>query len=557
MSLSNSSSRTRSQPPSWWRAIGPALALLGAAALGSAACDRSRSTTPVTSAPPTGTLNVEVQLRPDPPRTRGNSLEIFLRDGAGQPVDGARVAVRYTMPAMGAMPEMRGEARTDERGGGRYRARFDLPAGGSWTLAVEAAAGDSAVSAEYGLTVGRQGLTGGRMRQTGRSGTAPGGLDPAPAETLHAHEGEVAHYTCSMHPSVRSEVPGTCPICSMDLVPVTRRELATGAIRLDARQRQTIGVTTTEVERRPLTTRIRAVGRVTWDERRLTDVSLKVEGWIGRLVVDATGQRVEHGQTLFTFYSPELYSAQQELLAALASQAAARSTTAPERADALVAAARTRLRLWDLSEALIDEIVATGRPLEQIPIVSPAAGWVVEKNVVAGATVEPGARLYRLAGLERVWVEAEVYESDLPLVAAGQDAIVTLTYLPGRSFPGRVTFVYPYLDPATRTGRARIELANPGLVLKPDMYANVDLHRELGEWLVVPESAVLHAGERSFVFRDLGGGQLRPQAVELGTAVEDDLQVLSGLAEGDLVVTSGNFLVAAEARLKQALENWQ
>jgi Cu(I)/Ag(I) efflux system membrane fusion protein len=181
----------------------------------------------------------------------------------------------------------------------------------------------------------------------------------------------------------------------------------------------------------------------------------------------------------------------------------------------------------------------------------------VEKNVVDGAAVEPGMKLFRIAALDRVWVEADVYESELPLVKVGQEARVMLPYEPHRYFQGRVAFLYPYLDPATRTARVRVELANPGLQLKPDMYANVELERDLGYRLAVPEQAVLYAGERRFVFLDLGQGRLRPQEIEVGARAGDLFEVAKGLKQGDVIVTSGNFLVAAESRLKLAMEQWK
>jgi len=182
---------------------------------------------------------------------------------------------------------------------------------------------------------------------------------------------------------------------------------------------------------------------------------------------------------------------------------------------------------------------------------------VVEKNVVEGASVQPGMTLFRIAGLDRVWVEAEVYESELPLVEVGQEAVVTFPYLPGVERRGTVAFLYPYLDPATRTGRVRVELPNPDGALKPDMFAHVTLVRDLGEKLVVPEQAVLYAGPRSFVFVDLGEGRLKPQQVQTGRKDDGWLEILSGLEEGDVIVTSGNFLIAAESRLKSAIEQWQ
>jgi Cu(I)/Ag(I) efflux system membrane fusion protein len=378
----------------------------------------------------------------------------------------------------------------------------------------------------------------------------------SPAAPAAGAEGEIAYYTCAMHPSVRSAEPGACPICSMELVPVTAEEQAAGVVRLAAERRQEIGVTTARAELRPLSVPVRAVGEVTFDQTRLTDVSLKIRGWIGDLYVDRPGQAVRKGQPLFTLYSPELFAAQREFLTALESQRAARETGAPSRADYLVAAARDRLRLWDLATDQIDRLAATGEPVERIPILSPASGHVVEKNVVAGGAVEPGMTLFRIAGLDRVWVEAEVYESELPLLAVGDAAAVALPQLPGRSFAGRIAFVYPWLEGESRTGRVRVELPNPGLELKPEMYAEVVLEHALGERLAVPEESILYAGDRRYVFLDLGDGRLRPQAVTAGRSAGEWVEILDGLAPGDLVVTSGNFLIAAEARLKLALDHW-
>jgi membrane fusion protein, copper/silver efflux system len=370
-------------------------------------------------------------------------------------------------------------------------------------------------------------------------------------------EDAIAYYTCPMHNSVHSGEPGQCPICGMNLVPVLEEEASTGIVEVDTRRWQTIGVRTGRVMRRPIELEVRAVGRVAVDETRLAEVSVKYPGWIGRLDVNRPGQAVRRGETLFTLYSPDLYATQGELLAALASQRAARQTQAPERADYLVEAARQRLRLWDLSENEIEAIAAAGEPTQYLPIVAPVSGYVVEKNVVEGAAVEPGRPLFRIAGLDRVWVEAEIYESDLSLVAVGQAARITLPYDPAAHFEGKVAFVYPYLDPTARTGRVRVELANPGLALKPEMYTDVAIAIDRGERLVVPESAVLYAGSRRLVFVDLGGGRLEPRPVELGVRSEDFIEVLSGLEMGQSVVTSGTFLIAAESRLKSAAEQWR
>lgn len=371
----------------------------------------------------------------------------------------------------------------------------------------------------------------------------------------------ISHWTCPMHPSVRQSGPGQCPLCGMDLVPVRRNAQGFGEILLGAGSRELGGITTGVVEVRPLGSEIRAVGRVTFDETRLEDVTVKYAGYIGRLYAEETGRAVRRGQTLFTLYSPELYAAQQEYLAALASQKAAQATAAPDRADYLVQAARQKLRLWDLSDAQIRQLEQTGKPIEQIAVPSPASGYVIEKNVVEGAAVQPGMRLFRLAGLDRVWIEAEVYESELPKVRTGQPAVVTLSYLPGEALRGRVSLVYPQVDPDSRTGRVRLSVPNRispgGPMLKPDMYADVLLQAQTHDALMVPEQAVIYTGPRRIVFVDQGGGRFEQREVRLGTKTEGHFEVLAGLQAGDVVVTSGNFLLDAEARLQGGGMNGQ
>ena len=298
---------------------------------------------------------------------------------------------------------------------------------------------------------------------------------------------------------------------------------------------------------------LRAVGRVTADETALVDVSVKVRGWIAKLEVDSLGAPVRRGDVLFLLYSPDLYATQQELLQALREPGRGGSGAAPGRADALVRAARKRLALWNVASADIDAIARRGEPQEDLPIRSPASGYVIQKNVVEGAAVEPGVLLYRIAPLDRVWIDAAVQESDLGLVSVGQRARVSLPSLPGASFEGSVAYVYPSLDPETRTGRIRIELPNPEHRLLPDMYANVDLRIERGEQVLVPASAVIYAGPRRVVFVDLGEGRLAPRKIEIGAGNGEFYEVLSGLEPGETVVSSGNFLVASESRLASAL----
>jgi membrane fusion protein, copper/silver efflux system len=398
-------------------------------------------------------------------------------------------------------------------------------------------------------------FTGQPMGDSAKQGaTAPDAGD-GPREL---NGGTVDHYTCSMHPSVRQSTPGTCPICGMNLVPVIKEQEQQDVVTIDDARRQRIGVRTEPVVSAPMSDTFRAVGHVAYDESTLADVNLKVRGWITKLYVSETGQRVAKGQPLFAMYSPELYNAEQDFL--LGVQGAAASASAPDagprRTDLLANASRQRLHLLGLSDAQIDAIAQAGKPSEELAIPSPASGFVIEKNVVEGASVEAGMRLYRIASLSKVWVDADVYESDLARVRVGQTATVTLDYLPGRAYEAKVAYVYPYLDPASRTGRVRLELANKDLDLRPGMFASVTLGAALGVRVQVPAAAVVYTGPRRLVFVDLGAGRFRPTAVQVGTESSGMYEVLSGLSAGDQVATSGVFLIAAEARISTAARYW-
>jgi Cu(I)/Ag(I) efflux system membrane fusion protein len=304
---------------------------------------------------------------------------------------------------------------------------------------------------------------------------------------------------------------------------------------------------------------LRAVGHITYDESALSDVTLKVGGFITKLFVSRTGQRVTKGQPLLAFYSPDLFSAQQDFLLATAGASTA-SGTGPgggaSRLEMLGKASRQRLHLLGLSDAQIDAVAKQGTPSESITMASPASGFVIEKDVVEGAAVDPGMRLFRIAALEKVWVEADVYEADLAHVRVGQAASVTLDYLPERSYAAKVSYIYPYLNPETRTGRVRLELANRELELRPGMYASVSLSADLAPRVQVPAAAVVYTGPRRLVFVDLGEGRFRPQDVRLGSESNGMYEVLSGLSPGDRVATSGVFLIAAEARISTAAKYW-
>jgi len=391
-------------------------------------------------------------------------------------------------------------------------------------------------------------------RRAGASSAASQAASATTPDDPHA----VDHYTCSMHPSVRQHGPGKCPICGMDLIPVSKEQQAQGVVIIDEARRQLIGVRTGAVLEAPLERSLRAVGRVTYDESKLTDVTLKVGGFITKLSVSRTGQRVKAGQTLFTLYSPDLFSAEQDfLLAAPSGSPVSAPSTAPGRLEMLGHAARLRLELLGLGKGEIDALATRGAPAESIAFPSPASGFVIEKDVVEGAAVQAGMRLYRIAALDKVWVEADVYEADLAHVHVGQAALVTLDYLPGRSYDATVAYLYPFLDPTSRTGKIRVELANKDLELRPGMYASVTLASEAAPRLQVPAAAVIYTGPRRIVFVDLGEGRFRPQEIRVGTESNGMYEVLDGLKAGDQVATSGVFLIAAEARISTAAKYWE
>ncbi|UCH83667.1 MAG: efflux RND transporter periplasmic adaptor subunit [Candidatus Latescibacterota bacterium] len=355
-----------------------------------------------------------------------------------------------------------------------------------------------------------------------------------------------SHYTCPMHPSVREAEFGRCPMCGMDLVEVGEEGQSSASIHVSGARRAQIGLRSELAELRPMSVEVRALGEVVYDETRVHDVVLKVEGWIETLDVDRTGQQVTKGQKLLTLYSPELYSAQRELLQVRASGN-----------KTLVETAKNRLRLWGVSDAQIEKIIQRGEPFLHVPITSPASGVVVDKPVVEGSHVRAGDRLFRIASLDRVWIEASVFETDLGLLTEGTAATVALTGLTGVELPGTVDYVYPYLESDTRTGRIRIEMDNTDGTLKPGMYADVTLQTDLGDVLQIPESAVIFTGPHRLVFVEQAAEHLAPREVRIGRRSGGRYEVLDGVEAGERVVTSGNFLIASESRIRAALDAWE
>ena len=333
-------------------------------------------------------------------------------------------------------------------------------------------------------------------------------------------------------------------------------EVAPGTVQISPERQQLIGVKIGTVEIRPLEKVIRTVGRVDYDEQKIMTVSLKVGGWIEDLYVDFTGKYVKKGEPLLTIYSPELVSTQEEYLLALKAKKSLTSSSFPEVAssgDSLVESAKRRLKLWDINDEEIKRLEESGQAKKTITLYAPFSGFVLEKSAYKGINVMPGMALYKLADLSSVWLYADVYEYELPFIRLGQQATIQLTYLPGETFKGKAVYIYPALNPETRTAKVRFEFPNPHDRLKPEMYADVQIKVHLGQKLAVPEGAIINTGIRQMAIIDKGNGYFKPREVKVGSKVDDYYEVISGLKAGERVVTSASFLVDSESNLKEAM----
>jgi Cu(I)/Ag(I) efflux system membrane fusion protein len=330
-----------------------------------------------------------------------------------------------------------------------------------------------------------------------------------------------------------------------------------GSVMLTPDQVRQFGITFGTVEMRPLTAESRTTGVVMFDETGMAKVAPKIGGFVEKLYVNSTGQVVQRGQPLLEIYSPELVAAQQELLLAGQLQRdIGRSAVpgVPGNSTDLVAAARRRLQLWDISDRQIDDVLRTGRVRRTLTLYAPVSGVVVDKQVLRGQATSPGEALYTIANLSDVWVDVQLREADAAAVRVGSGADIEVTGLPARTFKGRVAYVYPTLDSVSRAVRARVVVSNTGGVLKPGMYATVRLSTPSRTALTVPSSAILRTGERNVVFMDMGKGALMPMDVELGRTAGDYTEILAGLEPGQRVVTSAQFLLDSESNLGEVMK---
>jgi Cu(I)/Ag(I) efflux system membrane fusion protein len=374
-------------------------------------------------------------------------------------------------------------------------------------------------------------------------------------------EKKILHYR---HPM---GLPDTSPVpkkdsMGMDYAPVYEAESddnTANILRVSTEKIQRLGVKTALVENTEIAQTIRSVGSVEVDERRLTNVTLRFDGFIEKLYVNATGQSVTRGQPLFELYSPDLISAQQEYLSARSGQTSLGNSEAWLQSGMknLTDSSLERLRNWGISESELEHLEQQGKVANAVVVRSPASGIVMEKLAVSGARAMVGDTLFKIADLSQVWIIADVYEQDIGLIKLGQTVLATLDAYPGRTFKGKVGFVYPTLNPATRTVKVRVELPNPSGLLKPMMYARLEIATQVHTALTVPRSAVLESGRRTLVLVDRGEGRFEPRPVKLGLRGEEMTEILEGLREQERVVVSANFLIDAESNLKAALSGFE
>lgn len=358
-------------------------------------------------------------------------------------------------------------------------------------------------------------------------------------------------YKSTMMPKEISSTPGKDSM-GMEMVPFQvceqtsqGKSFAPGTVQISSRLQQQYGVTIGTVEYRQLSFSLRNSAIIKYDETRLKDINIRFSGWIQRLYANYTGMMIYKGKPLFSIYSPELVSAEQEYLLVLNNPYSANNRE-------LVHAAEQKLRLWNITDRQIEEIKKAGRAFDTLLFYAPFTGYVIEKHIVQGQHVDSGERLFRIADLSDVWAMIDVYENQIPFVHLGQRVSIEIQSLPGQVINGRIDYIYPYLDNDTRTVKARVVVPNPGYRIKPDMYGYAVIHDNIGKRLSVPSDAVMNTGTRQVVFVDMGDGYFEPRTVKLGEHVDNYYVVLSGLEPGDRVVTNPVFLIDAESNLNEA-----
>jgi len=380
---------------------------------------------------------------------------------------------------------------------------------------------------------------------------------------MPAKDGErkILYWYDPMHPAYRSDKPGIAPDCGMTLVPKyaddqAMAKMPAGTVTISPEKQVLAGVRTAVVERKPLVRDIRTTAQIIADETRIAHVHVKVAGYIDKVYVDFVGQLVKKGQPLFTLYSPDLVSTQEEYLIAKRGNATLGNAPFQEISDgaqSLLQSAKERLKLWDISDEQIKQLDETGKVSKDLTFYSPITGFVTDRKVFPQTSVTPDTELYTVSDLSTVWAVADIYEYEVPFVHLGQRVSLTLSYYPGKTYTGNISYVYPTVDPQTRTVKVRVQLPNPSFLLKPQMFADAQLRVDYGTKILVPEGAVLNSGAEQHVFVVHPGGMFEPRTVTVGPVVDGNAVILSGLKAGETIVVSGNFLIDSESGLKNAM----
>ncbi len=411
-----------------------------------------------------------------------------------------------------------------------------------------------------------------------KPGKAPDGMDLVPmyagqaaspvekANTTPALSGQrkILYWYDPMHPKYKSDKPGTAPDCGMKLVPKYADDqpapMAPGSVMISSEKQQLIGVRTTEAKREPLIRDVQTTGQITADETKIAHIHVKVNGFIENIFVDYIGQLVKKGQPLFTLYSPDLVATQEEYLIAKRGEKTLGSSQFAEVAQgsqSLLRSTQERLKLWDISDDQIKKLDETGEVSRTLTFYSPISGFVTDRKAYPQTSVTPDTELYTVSDFSTVWVNADIFEYEVPYVKVGQRAEMQLSYFPDKIWRGRVSFIYPTVDPMTRTVKVRLEFTNPDFQLKPQMFANVALKINYGTQVVIPQEAVLDSGKEQRVFVAKGNGYFEPRKITTGAKIDGKVAVLSGLKAGETVVSSGNFLIDSESQLTSAAGDMQ
>lgn len=411
-----------------------------------------------------------------------------------------------------------------------------------------------------------------------KPGKAPDGMDLVPqyaednaSESASAtsasepgDERKILFWYDPMHPAYKADKPGIAPDCGMQLVPKYADDetarMSVGTIKIAPDKQQLIGVRTATVARQSLVRSVRTTGQLTGDETKLAHVHVKVTGYIDKVYVDYVGQLVNKGQPLFTLYSPDLVATEEEYLIAKRGAKDLGKSQFPEvsqGSESLLRSTRERLKLWDISDEQIKRLDETGEVTKTLTFYSPVSGFVTDRKAFPQTAITPDMDLYLITDLSTIWVNADVYEYEVPFVKVGQTADMQLSYYAGKTYAGKITYIYPTVDPVSRTVKVRIEFPNPNFDLKPQMFANVQLKINYGKQIEVPQEAIMDSGDKQYVFVVHNGGVFEPRVIQMGAKLEGNVVILSGLNAGESIVTSGNFLIDSESRLKSAMAGMQ